>query len=57
MINIIQINVDGGKSAQDLLMATANDRGADILIVSNPIDADQKRKGGFPTVLTERLWL
>jgi len=36
MISIMQINVDGGRNAQDLLMATASERGADVLIISEP---------------------
>jgi len=48
MINIMQINVDGGRNAQDLLMATASERGADVLIVSEPYCCGTEDEGWFP---------
>ena len=48
MISIMQINVDGGRSAQDLLMATAGERGADVLIVSEPYRCGTEEEGWFP---------
>lgn len=50
MINIIQINVDGGRNAQFLLMATANDRGADVIIISEPYRSRLEEEGWFPDI-------
>jgi len=50
MINIIQINVDGGRNAQDLLMATANDRGADVIIISEPYRSRSEEEEWFPDI-------
>jgi len=47
MINFLQINVDGGRIEQDLMMATASQREVDILIISEPYRCGLDNEGWY----------
>ncbi|VVC46488.1 Endonuclease/exonuclease/phosphatase,Reverse transcriptase domain [Cinara cedri] len=47
MVRVLQINVDGGRAAQDLMEATAAALRADILIISEPYRCRPEEEGWF----------
>lgn len=50
MIRVLQINVDGRREAHDLMQATANQLGIDVLVVSEPKHSEVKKKDGITTL-------
>lgn len=50
MIEFLQINVDGRKNAQDLMMVVSRERGADVLIISEPHHCGQESEGWFSDI-------
>lgn len=47
MINILQINVGVGRAAQDLALATANNSGIDIVILSEQYRNKEEEDGWY----------
>jgi len=47
MIKVLQINIDGRKKAHDLMQATANQLGIDILVISEPKHSKSEGEGWF----------
>lgn len=47
MIRVLQINVDGRREAHDLMQATANQLGIDVLVVSEPKHSKSEEEGWY----------
>lgn len=48
MLTFLQINVVVGRAAQDLMMQTAEEVGADIILVSEPNRSGEGADGWYP---------